>query len=50
MEVCHNMEFEKPVFLYFGSMKSGVQLCQAVGDEAGGKGRILFIPHKPMWA
>lgn len=37
MEVCHNMEFEKPVFLYFGSMKSGGQLCQAIGDEAGGK-------------
>lgn len=44
------MEFEKAVFLYFGSMKSGVQLCQAVGGEAGGKGTILFIPHKPMWA
>lgn len=37
MEVCHNTEFEKPVFLYFGSMKSGGQLCQAIGDEAGGK-------------
>lgn len=28
MEVRHNMEFEKPVFLYFGSMKSGVQLAK----------------------
>ena len=49
MKVWQNMEFEKHLFLYFWSMKSRVQLCQAIGDEAGGKGMSLLTLQKVMW-